>query len=120
LEDQEVTRRLGKLAAFGVVALVATTGYFIGHQDGFRGSSWLLDEAEASGAAQVATGWSPTGTYPDHEVYFPGTEELGPDEIRVIACGSGMPMPRLKQAASCCEAEGCCLSDSRRSARRVT
>jgi ribonuclease Z len=26
---------------------------------------------------------------------------LAPDEIRVIACGSGMPMPRLKQAAAC-------------------
>jgi ribonuclease Z len=34
-------------------------------------------------------------------VYFPGTEELAPDEIRIIACGSGMPMPRLKQAAAC-------------------
>jgi len=31
----------------------------------------------------------------------PGTEELGPDEFRVIACGSGMPMPRTKQAAAC-------------------
>lgn len=45
--------------------------------------------------------WSPTKPYPDHEVYFPGTEELGPEEIRVFSCGSGMPMPRLKQAAAC-------------------
>ncbi len=45
--------------------------------------------------------WSPTGAYPSHEVYYPGTEELGPDEIRIIACGSGMPMPRVKQAAAC-------------------
>ena len=52
--------------------------------------------------AQEATAkWSPTGVYPEHEVYFPGTEALGPDEIRVIACGSGMPMPRTKQAAAC-------------------
>ena len=34
-------------------------------------------------------------------VYYPGTEDLAPDELRVIACGSGMPMPRLKQAAAC-------------------
>lgn len=33
-------------------------------------------------------------------MYFPGTEELDPDEIRVIACGTGMPMPRLKQAVA--------------------
>ena len=38
---------------------------------------------------------------PSHDVYFPGTEEIAPDEMRVIACGSGMPMPRLKQAAAC-------------------
>ena len=52
--------------------------------------------------AQEATAkWSPTGVYPEHEVYFPGTEALDPEEIRVIACGSGMPMPRTKQAAAC-------------------
>ncbi len=28
---------------------------------------------------------SPTGTAPDRYVYCPGTEELGADEIRVIA-----------------------------------
>jgi len=38
---------------------------------------------------------------PIRDVYYPGTEELAADEIRVIACGSGMPMPRLKQAAAC-------------------
>ena len=34
-------------------------------------------------------------------VYFPGTEELAPDEMRIVACGTGTPMPRLKQAAAC-------------------
>ena len=37
----------------------------------------------------------------DRDVYYPGTEELAADEMRVIACGTGMPMPRLKQAAAC-------------------
>jgi ribonuclease Z len=45
--------------------------------------------------------WSPTKPYPKHDVYYPGTEGLKPDEMRVIALGSGMPMPRLKQAAAC-------------------
>ena len=45
--------------------------------------------------------WSPTKPYPSHKVYYPGTEELKPDEMRVITCGSGMPIPRLKQAAAC-------------------
>ena len=55
----------------------------------------------ASGGGAPQEGWSPTDRYPSHEVYFPGTEVLAPDEMRVIACGSGMPMPRLKQAAAC-------------------
>ena len=38
---------------------------------------------------------------PNRDVYYPGTEELAADEMRVIACGTGMPMPRLKQAAAC-------------------
>jgi len=52
-------------------------------------------------AAPSAGAWSPTQPYPTREVYYPGTEALAPDEMRVIACGSGMPMPRLKQAAAC-------------------
>ncbi len=35
------------------------------------------------------------------DVYYPGTEQLAPDEMRVIACGTGMPQPRLSQAAAC-------------------
>jgi len=33
--------------------------------------------------------------------YFPNTEELAPDEMRLVACGTGMPTARPKQAASC-------------------
>ncbi len=57
---------------------------------------------DARAEAAPSTGeWSPTKPYPSHDVYYPGTEELKPDEMRVIACGSGMPMPRLKQASAC-------------------
>ena len=44
---------------------------------------------------------SPTGEAPDRYVYYPGTEQLGEDEIRVIACGTGMPAARRGQAATC-------------------
>jgi ribonuclease Z len=60
-----------------------------------------LKESVAEAATSMATGWSPTQPSPSRGVYYPGTEELAPDEMRVIACGSGMPMPRLKQAAAC-------------------
>ncbi len=35
------------------------------------------------------------------DFYAPNTEDLGPDEMRLIACGAGMPTARPKQAASC-------------------
>lgn len=60
-----------------------------------------LNDAWASGGTVSTEEWSPTKPSPVHDVYYPGTEELLPDEMRVIACGSGMPMPRLKQAAAC-------------------
>ena len=44
---------------------------------------------------------SRTGTVDDRNVYYPGTEKLGKDEIRVTACGTGMPNARPKQAAAC-------------------
>ena len=43
----------------------------------------------------------PKGTAKDRYVYYPGTEALGPDEIRLFACGTGMPLARLGQAATC-------------------
>jgi len=60
-----------------------------------------VKDASAKSAKSSTGKWSPTKPYPSHEVYYPGTEELAADEMRVIACGSGMPMPRLKQAAAC-------------------
>ncbi len=35
------------------------------------------------------------------DVYYPGSEDLAPDEMRIIACGTGMPNARPKQAAAC-------------------
>ena len=43
----------------------------------------------------------PTGIAPDRYVYYPGTEALSKDEIRIVACGTGMPAARHGQAASC-------------------
>ncbi len=37
----------------------------------------------------------------DRDVYYPGSEELAPDEMRVVALGTGMPNARPKQAAAC-------------------
>ncbi len=53
----------------------------------------------AFGAGGTVT--SPTGIAPDRYVYYPGTEILAKDEIRVIACGTGMPDQRMAQASAC-------------------
>jgi len=87
-----------------VVAVAASTFYMKGRYDERTGNGLgpALQEAQAQNLAHAATPakWSPTKPYPVQEVYHPGTEELRPDEMRVIALGSGMPMPRLKQAAA--------------------
>ncbi len=44
---------------------------------------------------------SPTKALPNREVYYPGSEDLAPDEMRIVACGTGMPNARPKQAAAC-------------------
>jgi ribonuclease Z len=68
----------------------------------FTDGSLSVVESEMAVAEQDGPKkWSPTKPFPMHEVYYPGTEELSPDEMRVIACGTGMPQPRLKQAAAC-------------------
>jgi ribonuclease Z len=38
---------------------------------------------------------------PDRYIYYPGTEILNKKEIRVTACGTGMPASRHGQAAAC-------------------
>jgi len=43
----------------------------------------------------------PRGTVTNPYVYSPGTEALDPNEIRVVACGTGMPAARRGQAAAC-------------------
>ena len=42
----------------------------------------------------------PTGTAPDRYAYYPGTEALDENEVRVIACGTGMPDQRRGQASA--------------------
>jgi ribonuclease Z len=59
--------------------------------------------AAATGFALAAGGMvnDPAGVAPERYVYYPGTEALAEDEIRVVACGTGMPAARRGQAATC-------------------
>ena len=82
-----------------VIAILTAAGLFAAS---FLALDVDIRVKDAQAAATPASDeQSPTGPNPNRGVYYPGTEELAADEMRVIACGSGMPMPRLKQAAAC-------------------
>jgi len=53
----------------------------------------MIDDAQAA--------LSPVKAADEREVYYPNSEDLDPDEMRVIACGTGMPTTRAAQAAAC-------------------
>ncbi len=54
----------------------------------------------AASATQENQEISPTKAR-ERDVYVPNSEDLGPEEMRVIACGTGMPTTRAAQAAAC-------------------
>ena len=85
----------GVRSATGIVTLGALLALVIASDNTPNG------QALAAGGEVSTDNWSPTKPYPEQNVYFPGTEALDPDEMRVISCGTGMPMMRLKQAAAC-------------------
>jgi ribonuclease Z len=82
-----------------VAALVLAIGSGIGLYVSGKGLSDVSLVATAEAAGGKVT--DPNGTAPDRYIYFPGTEDLGKDEIRLIALGTGMPAARRSQAATC-------------------
>jgi ribonuclease Z len=59
----------------------------------------MLGSHQVDAAGGVVPG--PNAVAPDRYVYYPGTEVLAEDEVRVIACGTGMPDQRRGQASAC-------------------
>ena len=47
------------------------------------------------------SGISPVKAMPDRNAYFPQTEDLAPDEMRITTLGTAMPFQRPAQAAPC-------------------
>ena len=75
-----------------VISILAFALFFVSNHVSLNPPS-----AEAAGGKVER----PTGIAPDRYSYFPGTEELGKDEIRLISLGTGMPAARRSQAATC-------------------
>ena len=88
-----------KFFGIGLIAVFAAMGLYLwGQYTAQTGKGFeIVETAEAAGGKVT----NPAGIAPDRYVYFPGTEELGKDEIRLIALGTGMPSARRSQAATC-------------------
>jgi len=81
------------LGAIAVITVIVGSGYLAGD----RVADILIPSANAAGG----TVEGPNVIAPNRYVYYPGTEVLAKDEIRVIACGTGMPDQRMAQASAC-------------------
>jgi ribonuclease Z len=80
------------------ITLAAAMLYQWGHIDGRQGKASKF--IEESVAAENPSKISPVEAR-ERDFYAPNSETLGPDEMRVIACGTGMPTARPSQAAAC-------------------
>jgi ribonuclease Z len=114
IEGGDSMRSLKAISAVLAVFVATVVAYQLGQSDQERGvdrlSTPTLYAADANTFVGLEAGSLPpqerqvvsrTGTVEDRDVYYPGTEALAPDEMRVIACGTGMPNARPKQAAAC-------------------
>ena len=64
------------------------------------GTGLVLPQLGSPAGAEEPPKRSPVEPVPDRDVYYPGTEPIAPDEMRIVACGKGMPSVRPKQAAA--------------------
>jgi ribonuclease Z len=86
-----------RVLSLAIVVVVGLVLYFWGHSDGREGRTLFIG---GSFAAEKSPEVSPTLAR-ERDPYYPNSEDLAPDEMRVIACGTGMPTTRAAQAAAC-------------------
>jgi ribonuclease Z len=87
-----------KVLIVASMALMAVMLYQWGHVDGREGkSSGIISESIAAESPPKA---SPVKARA-RDFYAPNSENLRPNEMRVIACGTGMPTTRAAQATAC-------------------
>ena len=83
--------RRATIAITGIVlAGLVAAAYFLGRSDERAGRPFsLANPAQAADAPII----SPVRARP-RDAYFPNSEDLRPDEMRVIACGTGRRLAR--------------------------
>ena len=93
-----IIRSKSTLVLLVVTMLAVVAGYVQGRADERSGveAPWTR-----IASAQQEPLVSPTAARGPRDAYFPNTESLASDEMRIIACGTGMPTGRESQAAAC-------------------
>jgi ribonuclease Z len=81
-----------------LVAVIMIAVYLFGLQHGRTGEELTITKEAV--AADKKPMVSKTKAR-ERDFYAPNSEDLAPDEMRVIACGTGMPTTRAAQAAAC-------------------
>lgn len=92
-----------RVFAFAPLFIAAAACYFLGYANGTteNGSSGTSTASENKAQEDDQETVSPVKARSSRDTYYPNTEDLAPDEMRVIACGTGMPTTRAFQAAAC-------------------
>jgi ribonuclease Z len=90
-------KRLLRLSGW-LVAGVAFGAWMSASEKGARIAGEIFGPSMA--LAEETMEVSPVKARP-RDTYYPNSEDLDPDEMRVIACGTGMPTTRAAQAAAC-------------------
>ena len=90
---------------FGFLGILLAGGV-IGYTIALTNSSALPSAAAKGtklklGSAQTVSSASPVKATSSRGVYYPGSEDLASDEMRIISLGTGMPNPRPSQKATC-------------------
>jgi ribonuclease Z len=86
-----------------ISGIVVASAFAVGIAVGVLFVTHGPDLISTSNAQEASSGEpliSPTEAR-EREFYAPNSETLAPDEMRVIACGTGMPYTRMAQAAAC-------------------
>ena len=92
------SKMLATMSLLLVTAAVVVL-YLTGYYDGQKNiEPAILNDATATDISQANV--SPVKARP-RDTYYPNSEDLAPDEMRIIACGTGMPTTRAAQAAAC-------------------
>lgn len=93
---------LAKASLLGIGAAVGA--WFVAPDDVHNSVLETASDAFTPAAAyakEAQPTFSPVKALVNRDVNYPGTEDIAPDEMRVTACGTGMPNARPAQAAAC-------------------